>query len=136
MSQEIRIFVGFDPKEAVAYSVFCHSVLRRTKAQVSFTPVTGKQRDASNAFVYQRFCIPWMCGYKGRAIWADGDMLCRGDVEELWNLSELGTDVMVVKHQYSTKHPIKYLGQRNDDYERKNWSSLMLIECGNYPWRK
>lgn len=136
MSQEIRVFVGFDPKEAVAYSVFCHSVLARTKAQVSFTPITGKQRDASNVFAYQRFCIPWMCGFKGRAIWADGDMLCRGDIAELWEMSELGCDVSVVKHEYSTKHPIKFLGQQNHDYPRKNWSSLMLFECGNYPWRK
>ena len=43
---------------------------------------------------------------------------------------------MVVKHNYSTKHPVKYLGQRNDDYERKNWSSLMLIDCANHPWKK
>lgn len=133
---EIPIYVGYDQREAVAYSVFCHSVMKRTKAKVSFHPVTGEQRDGSNSFIYERFTIPARQGYKGWAIWADGDMVCCSDVEELWNLRETGCDVMVVKHNYSTKHPVKYLGQRNEDYERKNWSSLMLINCGNYPWRK
>lgn len=63
-------------------------------------------------------------------------MLCLADIQELWDLRELGFDVMVVKHNYSTKHQTKYLGQPNQDYERKNWSSLMLINCGNTPWRK
>ncbi len=132
----IPIYVGYDPREAIAYHAFCHSVLSRTKAQVTFTPVTGEQRDGSNAFIYARFLVPHMQGYKGWAIWADGDMLCRSDIAELWNLREAGCDVMVVKHDYSTKHPVKYLGQRNDDYPRKNWSSLMLIDCGNTIWRK
>lgn len=132
----IPIYVGYDQREAIAYSVFCHSVLSRTKAQVSFTPVMGEQRDGSNQFIYARFLVPYMQSYKGWAIWADGDMLCRADVEELWGLRQTGCDVMVVKHNYQTKHPVKYLGQRNDDYPRKNWSSLMLIDCGNSVWRK
>lgn len=133
----IPLFVGFDSREAVGYSVFCHSVLTRTKALVSFTPVSGEKRDGSNSFIYSRFLVPYMMDYRGWAIWADGsDMLCLSDIEDLWALRESGLDVLVVKHEYSTKHPIKYLDQRNDDYERKNWSSLMLINCGNYPWRK
>jgi lipopolysaccharide biosynthesis glycosyltransferase len=130
----IPIFVGYDPKEAIAYHVFCQSITTRTKARVSFTPVTGEQRDGSNAFIYERFLVPWMCDYKGWAIFADGDMICRGDIEELWNLRSRGYDVMVAKHDYKTKHPVKYLGQKNEDYPRKNWSSLMLIDCANFPW--
>jgi hypothetical protein len=132
----IPIYVGFDPREAVAYSVFCHSVLARTKANVSFTPVCGEQGDASNTFSKARFMVPEMQGYRGWAIFADGDMLCRADIEELWELRKPGFDVMVVKHDYKTKHPVKYLGSRNEDYPMKNWSSLMLIDCGNAIWRR
>ena len=132
----IPVYVGYDSRESVAYHVFCHSVLSRTKAHVSFTPITGEQRDGSNAFIYERFTIPARQGFKGWALWADGDMLCRADIAELWKLRETGFDVMVVQHNYSTKHPVKYLGQRNEDYERKNWSSLMLIDCGNHAWKK
>lgn len=63
-------------------------------------------------------------------------MLCRSDIEELWDLKQGYSDLMVVKHEYRTKYPVKYLGQRNEDYERKNWSSLMLINCGQAVWRR
>ena len=132
----IPVYVGYDPREAVAFPVFCHSVMTRTKAQVSFTPVCGNQEDASNTFSKARFNIPEMNGYRGWAIWADGDMLCRADIQELWDLRKPGYDVMVVKHDYRTKHKTKYLGQRNEDYPCKNWSSLMLIDCGNPVWRR
>jgi lipopolysaccharide biosynthesis glycosyltransferase len=132
----IPVFVGFDPREAVAYPVFCHSVLTRTKAPVSFTPVCGDRDDASNTFSKARFWVPEMMGYRGWAIWADGDMLCRSDIEELWDQRKAGMDVMVVKHDYQTKHPIKYLGQRNENYPNKNWSSLMLMDCGQAVYRR
>jgi hypothetical protein len=135
--EHIPIFVGYDPREAVAYSVFCHSVLTRTKARVSFTPVCGSlEPDASNTFSKSRFLVPYMMGFKGWGIWADGDMTCRADIAELWALREPQYDLMVVPHEYSTKYPTKYLGAKNEDYPRKNQSSLMLINCGNYPWRK
>lgn len=133
---EIPLFVGFDPREAVAYPVFCHSVFRRTKAQVSFTPICGERDDASNTFSKARFEVAARLGFRGWGIWADGDMLCRADIAELWKLREPGFDVMVVMHDYTTKYPTKYLGQPNDDYPRKNQSSLMLVNAGNYPWRK
>jgi hypothetical protein len=40
--------------------------------------------------------------------------------------------VSVVKHDYKTKHPIKYLGYKNEDYPRKNWSSVMVWNCGHF----
>jgi hypothetical protein len=132
----IPVYVGYDPREAIAFPVFNHSVMSRTKAQVSFTPVCGNQEDASNTFSKARFLIPEMQGFRGWAIWADGDMLCRADIEELWALRKPGYDVMVVKHDYQTKHRSKYLGQRNEDYPCKNWSSLMLIDCGSAVWRR
>jgi hypothetical protein len=135
--QQIPIYVGYDPREPVAYSAFVSSVIRRTDPNgVSFHAIAGARDDASNVFGKARFCVAERQGFKGWAIWADGDMLCRADIRELWGLRESGYDVMVVKHEYSTKHPIKYLGAPNDDYPRKNWSSLMLIDCGNFPWRK
>lgn len=42
---------------------------------------------------------------------------------------------MVVKHAYETQHERKYLGtpmeSDNLDYPRKNWSSLILWNCGH-----
>lgn len=70
-------------------------------------------------------------GYKGWAVFADGDMICNADIAELYELRDESKAVMVVKHDYQTKHPIKYLGNKNEDYPRKNWSSLVLWNCGH-----
>jgi len=128
----IPIFVGYDKRESVAYHTFCQSVLSNTKATVSFSPLSGEQRDGSNAFIYARFLVPHLMHYKGWAIFADGDMICNDDIEKLWNLRRPEYAAMVVKHEYKTKHPVKYLGAKNEDYPRKNWSSLILWNCSHW----
>jgi lipopolysaccharide biosynthesis glycosyltransferase len=75
-------------------------------------------------------------GWKGHAIFIDGDMIVRGDIAELWDLRDLYKDVQVVKHDYKTKMTEKYLGAKNEDYPRKNWSSVILWNCSSFPNRK
>lgn len=70
-------------------------------------------------------------GFDGWAIFADGDMICRADLAELWSLRDERYAVMVVKHDYQTKATRKYLGNKNENYPRKNWSSLVLWNCGH-----
>jgi hypothetical protein len=135
MTDEYRIFVGYDPRESVAYHVFCQSVLDHTDAQVSFHPVRGERRDGSNDFIYARFLVPWMCGFHGHALFADGDMVVRADIRELFALKRSDQGAQVVKHNYKTKCPVKYLGNKNEDYPRKNWSSVVLWNCNFYPNR-
>jgi hypothetical protein len=133
----IRIFVGYDPREAIGYPVFCSSVMARTDEAVSFTPVRGeKTPESSTSFNYGRFDVAEQCGYRGWAIWAECDMLARADIAELWAMRRIDYDVMVVKHDYRTRHPVKFLGQKNEDYPRKNWSSLMLINCAGAAWQR
>ena len=67
--------------------------------------------------------------YKGWAIYIDGDMILQSDIEELWQLRDQSKAVMVVKHNYKTKMSTKYLGAKNEDYPRKNWSSVILWNC-------
>jgi hypothetical protein len=67
-------------------------------------------------------------------------MLCRADISELWALRDHYKAVQVVKHDYKTKHPRKYVGtameSENRDYPAKNWSSVMLINCSHFDWRQ
>ena len=65
------------------------------------------------------------------AIFMDGDMLVRDDIEKLWALRDDSKAVMVVKHDYKTKMTEKYLGAKNENYPRKNWSSVILWNCGH-----
>jgi hypothetical protein len=128
----IPIFVGLDAREAIVHHVFCNSIARRTARVVGFTPLSrADHRDGSNSFTYARFMVPFLTDFRGWAIYADGDMVCRGDIAELWNLRDERYAVMVAKHDYRTRSPVKYLGAANRDYPRKNWSSVMLWNCAH-----
>jgi hypothetical protein len=131
----VRVFIGFDPREAAAYHTCVQSIIETCSRpeELQFTPVTGERRDGSNAFIYARFLVPYWCDFKGEAVFLDGDMIVRSDIRELSGMVNHG--VAVVKHAYTTKHPIKYLGNKNEDYPRKNWSSVIWWNCGFYPNR-
>lgn len=129
-----RVFLGYDPREALGYHVCLQSILERSGAGVTFVPLTGAQRDGTNAFTYARFMVPELCAWSGVALFIDGsDMLLRAPLEELFALYDKRYAVQVVKHDYRTKHPRKYVGTPmeadNLDYPRKNWSSVMLFNC-------
>ena len=137
----IPVFIGYDPREAVAYHVCANSIIRHASQPVAIIPLalnlfqdyTETHTDGSNQFIYSRFLVPHLMGFKGWAIFIDGDMIVRGDIVELWNLRESDKDVMVVKHDYKTRMTEKYLGAKNEDYPRKNWSSVILWNCSNHP---
>lgn len=142
--EPIRLYCGSDQREAIGLSVFCQSVWSRASVPVSITPLTenlahlwGGQRDGSNQFIFGRFLIPYLQSWKGWAIFADGaDMILQDDIAKLWALRDDWKAVQVVKHEYKTKHPVKYMGAINEDMPRKNWSSLMLVNTSHFSWRK
>jgi lipopolysaccharide biosynthesis glycosyltransferase len=135
----IKIFIGFDPREAVAYHVCCNSLIRRSSAPLSITPLALENltsykemhSDGSNQFIYSRFLVPHLMEYQGWALFMDGDMLLRDDIAKLWAQRDESKAVMCVHHNYKTRAPVKYLGSRNQDYPRKNWSSVVLWNCGH-----
>jgi len=139
MDKAILIVVGFDQRESVAYHVFCQSVLEKSSQPVSFIPLAENtlinyketHTDGSNKFIYSRFLTPYLANFSGWAIFADGDMICQSDISELWALRDPTKAVQVVQHQYETKANIKYLGNKNENYPRKNWSSVILWNCGH-----
>lgn len=137
MREHTRIFIGYDPREAAAYHACQQSIIEtaRRPESLSFHPVTGERRDGSNDFIYARFLVPYLCGFSGRAIFLDGDMIVRAPIEDLYDQDLSYVGARVVKHDYKTKHPTKYLGNKNDDYPRKNWSSVILWHCSYFPNR-
>ena len=135
----IPIFVGYDPREAVAYHTCVNSIIRHASRPVAivplalnlFTDYTETHTDGSNHFIYSRFLVPHLMDYLGHAIFIDGDMIVRADIAELWDLRRYDVDVQVVKHDYQTRMTEKYLGAKNENYPRKNWSSVILWNCQN-----
>lgn len=140
----IPVFVGYDPREAIAFHVCANSIIRHSSQPVQIVPValnlfkdyTETHTDGSNHFIYTRFLVPYMMKWQGHAIFIDGDMILRDDIAKLWELRDPSKDVQVVKHDYKTRMPVKYLGSKNEDYPRKNWSSVILWNCNSYPNRR
>ncbi len=137
MSGLVKIIIGFDQREAVAYHAFCQSIIEHASLPVNFIPLAintlkdykETHIDKSNDFIYSRFLTPYLNQYQGWAIFADGDMICQADIKELWDLRDESKALLVVKHSYKTKAHQKYLGNINENYPRKNWSSVILWNC-------
>jgi lipopolysaccharide biosynthesis glycosyltransferase len=133
----IRVFIGFDPRETVAYHVLCQSILARSSEPVSFTPLVlsnlkkelWRERHPlqSTDFSFSRFLTPSLCNFEGWSLFMDCDMLCLDDIAKLWALRDDRYAVMCVQHQYEIKETTKFLGEKQTAYEKKNWSSVMLF---------
>ena len=134
-----RVYIGYDPKEAVAYHTLAHSILRRSSIPVAIAPVMQSQlkglymraRGAteSTEFSLTRFLVPALSEYRGWSLFMDCDMLCRADIAELAAFTERSADkaVLLCKHDYTPGPKRKFLNQVQTVYPRKNWSSVMLF---------
>lgn len=142
--ETIKLFYGYDPREAVGAHVFLQSIISKCSLPVEAIALTpqlckelGIESGGTNSFGKIRYAVPNLCDYRGFALFLDGsDMLCRGDLAELWELRNGWDALQVVKHNYQTKHPRKYIGTEleadNQDYPRKNQSSVMVFNCSHY----
>ena len=138
----IPIWVGYDYREAAAYHTFQQSIIDRSSRPVTFGALHGPmldnfdgQQDGTNKFIYSRFLVPALQRYDGWAIFCDGDMVVEADIAALWDLREDDKAAMVVKHDYETKTFSKLKGTpiaaKNEHYPRKNWSSVIMWNCGH-----
>ena len=135
----INVFIGYDSKERVAYNVLSHSIIQNSTKPVAITPIAlnnlkddfVRERNAlsSTEFSFSRFIIPHLMNYRGWALFMDCDMLMFEDIAELWRLRDDKYAVQVCKHDYTPKTDTKFLGQVQTKYEKKNWSSFMLMNC-------
>ena len=135
----IRVFIGFDPRESVAFHVLSQSIHARASQPVSIAPIMLSQlhglmtraRDPlqSTDFSFSRFLTPFLCDYQGWAVFMDCDMLVLDDIVKLWGLRDENYAVQVVKHDHIPKEDTKFLGSAQTRYEKKNWSSVMLLNC-------
>jgi hypothetical protein len=142
-SRPFPVYVGFDPVEAIAYDVCRHSILARTQASVDVEPLVQKElreRElywrtgdplASTEFTYTRFLVPTLAGYRGWALYCDCDFLWLDDIAKLIALADDRYAVMCVHHDHRPTEAMKMDGRVQTLYPRKNWSSLILWNCGH-----
>jgi hypothetical protein len=116
LSDSLRIFIGYEPRQPLAYNVLQHSILRHSSKPISITPLVLSQlpikRRGLTEFTYSRFLVPYLCGFKGKAVFMDADMVVTGDIAELFEHG--GINAVSVMQQQA----------------KFEWASVMLFNCG------
>ena len=137
------VYVGWDSREDIAYQVCRHSILKRASIPVTVTAIRQyelreqglytRELDplASTEFTYTRFFIPHFQDYKGWALFCDCDFLWLADIKGLVNLIDDRYAIMCVHHDHRPSEEWKMDKRAQTQYPRKNWSSLVLYNCGH-----
>jgi len=133
----IRIFIGYDPREKIAYHTLVQSIIENSSEPVSITPIAKKHLDniyqrtrtvkESTEFSLTRFLTPYLSSFEDWSIFMDCDMIVTSDIKQLWDLRDEQFSVMCVKHDYIPSSKRKFLDQIQTVYPKKNWSSVMLF---------
>ncbi len=140
-----RVFIGWDsrfpePADVLRYSLTKHSSIPLDIRYLKLDELNlNRQRDplASTEFTYSRFLVPHLCDFDGKALFMDNDMLCFSDLRELYDLDMSNFALRVVKHDYQPANTVKMYGAVQTSYPRKNWSSMMLMNCSKLKlWTK
>ena len=138
----VNVYIGYDSREDLAYQVCSHSIKSKSNS-TSIFPLKlselrkkgiytrGEDKLGSTEFTFSRFLVPVLNDYQGWALFCDCDILFLNPVEELFSLTNDKYAVMCVQHDYTPKGKTKMDGRVQSIYPRKNWSSLVLWNCGH-----
>ena len=137
-----RIAIGFDSSEVSAFHTLANSILTRASKPVQIIPLHEPTLRAANLywrqdkgateFSFSRFLAPYLCDYKGSPVlFLDCDMVCLGDITELWDYIGGYEAVSVCKHEYTPKNTVKFSGKPQNAYDRKLWSAVCLYSMGS-----
>ena len=141
MVDRIQIFIGFDHRERAATNVLIDSLYNNSRLPISITPLVTTQlrkqklywreRDGNQStdFSFTRFLVPFMMNYQGWAVFMDCDILCRTDISELANFYDDKFSLLCVKHNHIPTEKVKFQGEKQTSYPKKNWSSFMIFNC-------
>ena len=137
------VYVGWDHREDIAYRICQFSLLRRATVPVSVTAIKqdelrqrklytrGKDPLASTQFTYTRFFVPQLQAFKGWALFCDCDFLWLADIKALLDLIDDRYAVMCIHHDHRPPEEWKMDNRKQTNYPRKNWSSMVLYNCGH-----
>jgi hypothetical protein len=138
MRDHLKIFVGYDSREDIAWQVCRHSVLRHSGPDTEIYPLklatlrelglyTRGADVASTEFSITRFLTPYLGAHDGWTIFVDCDFLFTRDVRDVLKHASRDKAVYVVQHDYTPANAVKMDGKQQSVYPRKNWSSFILF---------
>ena len=118
----MRVFIGLDPRDLVSYNVCQWSIIRNASKPVSITPLALNQlpitRKGLTHFTFSRYLVPQLCGFRGRALFIDSDIVVNGDVHALNQRCQ-----ETIEHDAGK--PAVWVRK---DIEQFEWPSVMLFE--------
>jgi len=141
--QPINLYMGYDSREDQAFKIAYTSIFQNTKHHVRVMPLSlpflrernlyWRQEDplASTEFAFSRFLVPYLNDYRGWALFCDCDFMFRHDISRILDYRDETKALYVVKHDYKPTEETKMDGKPQTQYPRKNWSSLMWINCNH-----
>ena len=138
----MKVFVGYDPREDIAFKVCEYSIKSRNpgveviplkQSELRAQGIYTRPQDSlsSTEFTFTRFLVPHLTNYSGWAIFVDCDFIFQCDVAEIFKKANDQYAVMCVKHDYTPQEGEKMDGCKQLPYPRKNWSSMILWNCGH-----
>jgi len=150
----IPVYIGWDPREEIAFNVAARSLCELSPDARIIPLVLSSLRDRglyhrpttvlnnglydviseapmSTEHAISRFLVPRLQRHSGWALFVDGDVLFRRPVEELFDRRDERYALMCVQHPPIVAEGTKKDGQPNQIYHRKNWSSVILFNCGH-----
>lgn len=132
----MRIFIGYDDRIPMASDVLEYTLRKHSSIPLDIKLLKikelGLNREdplASTQFTFSRFLVPYLCNYDGLALFLDNDMVCMSDIKEIFDLDMSNYALRVVKHNHIPTVEVKMDGKIQTSYPRKNWSSMMLMNC-------
>jgi len=142
--QSTKIYIGYDSKHPIASKVCEYSLRKHSKdLDIELLKLSDLEqlywreyKDQSTEFTYTRFLVPYLQDYNGWALFCDDDFLFLKDVKKIFKYADDKYAVMCCQHDYTPRAITKMLGKKQIPYKRKNWSSLMLINCGHESVKK
>jgi len=142
--QSTKIYIGYDSKHPIASKVCEYSLRKHSKdLDIELLKLSDLEqlywreyKDQSTEFTYTRFLVPYLQDYNGWALFCDDDFLFLKDVKKIFKYADDKYAVMCCQHDYTPRAITKMLGKKQVPYKRKNWSSLMLINCGHESVKK
>jgi len=126
----IKVYVGSQEDQMLSVKVLEYSIKKRTDVSVEVFPLhkAGIEypvpKDPNNRqrtpFSFQRFLIPELNGFNGKAIYCDSDMQVLNDIKQLWNLPMASNDLLTVMNKEESNRIIQF--------------SVMLLDCNKLQW--
>lgn len=112
----LKIFIGYDPRQALSYNVLQYSISKHSSQPVAITPLIIDQlpitRQGLTPFTFSRFLVPWLCDYEGYALFLDADILVLDDIAKLFGMADPHKAISIVPNE-----------------KRFEWASVMLFNC-------